>query len=348
MKREQSHYLRLVTMLPAGRLSMAADAQEARRDASHWYIRLREEDGDPAVKAELDEWLRSDPLHREAWSSMYGTMQTANRAPADWKIPGNAAHRRKSGRDVRGVSVGQRRPTKRIVAGAVAAACAFVLALPTISLNVQADHLTPAGQVERIALADGSVVELGPDSAIAVKYDQQGRTVRLLSGQAMFDVTHDPSKPFRVKAGDVTTTVLGTRFDVRMIGETTSVSVNRGHVRVEDTGATPVGEHDLLVGDWVRIAGDHASKTGKIAPQLIGGWRQGEVLAENRTIESVIDEIRPWYRGRIIVADSKLAARPVTGIYNVRDPEQALSMIITPYGGRITRITPWLMIVMGL
>lgn len=326
---------------------MAADGQEARRDASHWYIRLREEDDDPAVRAEFDIWLHADPLHRDAWSSMYDTMQTANRAPADWKTPVNTSQRRRSSRSTTGATASKRRPTKRIVAGAVAAACAFVLALPSITLHLQADHLTPAGQTERLTLADGSIVELGPDSAIAVSYDQKGRTVRLLSGQAMFDVAHDPSKPFRVRAGDVTTTVLGTRFDVRMIGGMTSVSVNRGHVRVQDAGATPVSEHDLLAGDWVRISGDHNDTAGKIAPQLVGGWRQGEVLAENQTIGSVIDEIRPWYRGQIIVADGKLAKRPVTGIYNVRDPEQALSMIITPYGGRITRITPWLMIVRG-
>lgn len=328
--------------------AMALDGAEARRDASHWYVRLREEEHDEALKAEFSDWLCADALHGEAWTDMCETMEVAGRAPAGWRsysLPGNG--QRRGRRSARRRSPEQRRRGIQIAAGAVAAACAIVLALPIVSLHLRADHITGAGHVEQVRLADGSMVQVGPDSAIAVDYSDRGRVVCLLSGQALFDVTHDPSRPFRVEAGQVTTTVLGTKFDVRMLGDTTSVAVARGHVRVEDPGHVPATTHDLLPGDWVRIDGAHHDETGKLAPQLVGGWGQGEALAENRTIGSVVDEIRPWFGGRIVLNDARLAGRRVTGIYNVKDPEKALEMIVRPYGGHITRITPWLLIVSG-
>jgi len=330
---------------------VAADETEARRDASHWYVRLREDGDDTAVKAEFAAWLQADPLHAEAWESMTATMAAAARARADlrgYSREGQAMPPRSASRRDRRVPP-RRRSRFRMAVAATAAACAVAVAvaLPSVSLRLRSDHITGAGEIERVRLADGSTVQLGPGSAIAVDYDGAGRTVRLLAGQAMFDVTRDPSRPFRVAAGDVTTTVLGTRFDVRMIGEATSVSVNRGHVQVEDAGAAPPTRRDLRAGDWVRIDAHHAMLAGSIAPELVGSWRQANVLAENRTIASVIEEMRPWYGGRIVVTDAALAARPVTGIYNLRDPAQALAMIVKPYGGRITRITPWLLIVSG-
>jgi transmembrane sensor len=323
---------------------MATDPQEARREATHWHVRLREEEGDAEVTAAFARWLEASPLHRTAWKSMCGTMGAMAQAPAEWwtAIPsGQTGGQRRS-------PVAARTPVKRGRAGwiaAAAAACIFALLLPTIGLRLQADFVTRAGTVEQVRLADGSIVQIGPDSAIAVEYGDAGRTVRLLSGQALFDVRHDPAHPFRVKAGDVTTTVLGTRFDVRMLGGTTSIAVAQGHVQVADAAGGATATHDLLAGDWVRIGSDHAAETGNLMPDLVGGWQKGEALAENRTIGSVIDEIRPWFAGRIFVSDPALAARRVTGIYDVKDPERALDMIVRPYGGRITHVTPWILIV---
>lgn len=344
MSRRRLSHLRLAAIAGHGLSFVAADEREARRDASHWYVRLREEKGDEAVKAAFAAWLRADPRHAQAWASMWETMEAVGRAPPElrsYPMPGQPRRQRSSGR-IAGVS-GVRRPQARIAVASMAAAGAFLLALPTVSLHLRADNITSSGQVEQIRLADGSTVQLGPDSAVAIDYDGQDRKVRLLTGQALFDVTPNPTRPFRVVAGGVTTTVLGTSFDVRMIGGATSVAVRRGHVRVD----APPSSHDLHAGDWVQMDARHVTQTGVVTPELVGGWSNGEVLAEKRSIASVIEEIRPWYGGKIMVTDAELASRPVTGIYNLKDPAQALSMIVKPYGGRVRRITPWLLVVSG-
>ncbi|MGC4251621.1 MAG: FecR domain-containing protein [Sphingobium sp.] len=295
---------------------------------------------DEDLKAGFADWLRADPLHAEAWQSMCGTMDAVHRAPPELRSYTMPAPARRRGWFRRaGAVAGGRKRRARVAGAAIAAAGAFALALPSVSLRLRADHLTGAARIEQVRLADGSTVQLGPDSALAIDYGGGKRTVRLLSGQAMFDVVPDSNRPFIVAAGEVTTTVLGTSFDVRMIGEGTSVAVSRGRVRVEDAGARPATVHDLRAGDWLGIDAAHRARTGRTPPQLVGAWLRGDVLAENRSIADVIDEIRPWYAGRIIVTDTRLAARPVTGIYRLDDPEKALAMIIQPYGGRFLILT---------
>uniref|UniRef100_UPI001C302E07 FecR family protein n=1 Tax=Stenotrophomonas sp. GbtcB23 TaxID=2824768 RepID=UPI001C302E07 len=75
---------------------------------------------------------------------------------------------------------------------------------------------TAIGELQRIDLADGSVVTLGPDSAIAHTFTQEFRHIELLQGMAFFSVAPDKVRPFRVQAEGLIATVLGTAFDVNI------------------------------------------------------------------------------------------------------------------------------------
>src|SRR5690606_10548060 len=63
-------------------------------------------------------------------------------------------------------------------------------------------YRTKVGDQEKITLADGSIVTLNTASRIEARMNGQERTVRLLEGEAFFEVAHDASRPFRVYAGD--------------------------------------------------------------------------------------------------------------------------------------------------
>lgn len=319
---------------------MTGDARTPERAAAEWLIALREDPDDAELRARFAIWRDADPRHGEAWAEMGETARLIAMAAPERRtreMPAPAPVRRHDRRR----SVARPRRLLKPVMAAVAAACLALIAAPMISLRLSADHISGVGQVETIRLADGSSVELGPDSAIAVDYSADERGIRLIAGQALFEVLSDSARPFRVTTGEVTTTVLGTGFEVRMIGESTSVAVRHGRVRVEDgTDARELGP-----GDWVRIVPGTAALTGSEAPELVGGWRSGRVPVRNRPIAEAIDEMRPWYGGRIMLADSGLGAKLVTGTYDFRDPKRSLDLIVAPYGGRVIRVTPWLMIV---
>lgn len=325
---------------------MTTDAGTPEHAAAEWFIALRENPDDAELRARFADWRDADPRHATAWAGMEETARMIAAAPAErrsYDLPAPAARATPPWRRGRGRRAAHPRRVLRGVVTAAAVACLALIAAPTLVLRMSADHVSGAGQVETIRLADGSTVALGPDSAIAVDYGAEGRNIRLLAGRAMFEVRRDPARPFSVAAREVTATVLGTGFEVRMIGEDTGVAVRTGRVRVE-AGAEI---RELGAGDWARVGPDMTMQGGVETAALVGEWRSGRIALRNQPIAEAIDEIRPWYGGRIILADRALGRKLVSGAYDVRDPQRGLELVVAPYGGQVTRITPWLMIVTG-
>jgi transmembrane sensor len=294
-------------------------------EASEWLVRLRETPGDMQAQRQFARWHDAHPDHARAWSEMQALFAMIGQVPR--------------------TAPQVRRRTVAVWAGALAlAACLALAVAPGLLLRLRADHITGTAEVAPIALSDGSTLRLGPDSAVRVAYDQGNRTVHLLRGQAWFDVVHDPARPFRVVAGDTTVTDVGTAFDVRMIGSDTIVDVGRGRVAVRGPGAAP---REFGAGEWARIDPARPMRTGTQAADLAGTWQSGEMLVRGRTVAEAIEELRPWYAGRIVLANQVVGQANVTGIYRLNDPAEALRGLVEPHGGRVIRISPWLMIVVG-
>jgi transmembrane sensor len=84
-------------------------------------------------------------------------------------------------------------------------------------------------------LPDGSGVTLKEGSRLTYKQSFNDNREVTLSGEAFFEVKRDPGKPFRVQAGKVTTTVLGTAFNINASqSDKITVTVTRGKVVVGD------------------------------------------------------------------------------------------------------------------
>jgi transmembrane sensor len=92
-----------------------------------------------------------------------------------------------------------------------------------------------------IALPDGSAISLAPGSRIgyAQNFDSTDNRDVYLSGEAFFEVTKNPDRPFRVFANEIVTKVLGTSFTVRSFENDTTiqVSVRTGKVTVYSQAA---------------------------------------------------------------------------------------------------------------
>lgn len=317
----------------------------AEQQAADWLILLREEPESASLQGRFETWLDDDPLHACAWVAVSESFETIFEvgpeldgqwrevAIAPLRAPRRRWRQRSPGR------LAAIRPG-RLVVGAVAAALALWFA-PAAVLHLQSDYVTGPGELRGVTLADGSTVNLGPGSALAVSYSDKARSVRLLAGEAWFDVVHNPAAPFRVIAGDVRTTVLGTSFDVRRVGSATAVSLKRGRVRVTTEGTA----RDLSPGQWVRIDEAHRVEAGADDPALLGAWQGGAIIARNRRVAEVIDELRPWFGGRIVLLNRALGGSRIDGVFNAREPESALAAMVARAGGKVQRITPWIILI---
>ena len=301
--------------------------EKARTEATRWLILLQEQPDDHALDAAFHAWLAAGPGNAAAWAE--------TRALGDliaWSPPRHRHHwMRKPRRGPR---------TMIAAAAALAIAAAIVIALiPNLLLRVTADHATGTAQVRAVALPDGSVAQLAPDSAIDVDYTGGSREIRLLAGAVFFEVERDAARPFTVFADGVETTVLGTAFDVRLSDDGASVAVQRGAVRVERGGHS----EQLGPGDWIRAATSGMAR-GTAPPDEAGAWVRGELVARDQPVAEVVDELRDYFRGAILVTDGVLAAERVTGLYDLGDPAQTLRAIAMTHGATVRQISPWLLI----
>lgn len=305
-------------------------------EAARWLVALKEAPRDGALGARFAQWLVADPAHGDAWDKTCATYEKLGLVlPVlrdQWRMPPRP-------RSVKPpLSL---RAMAGWMATAALAAGLLLLVLPSLVLRVQADQLTTSGQTREMVLSDGSRVRLGPESALALDDGDGRRGVRLLKGRAFFDVAPDPGRPFRVRVEGVDVTVLGTAFEVALTRTDTKIAVAHGLVRVE----RGVAREDLSAGQQAIAVPGGALVRSTVAPDGIAAWRDRRIDVHNRRIVDVVEDLRPWYGGQILLVGGKISERRVSGSYNVADPLQALAALVGPHGGTIRRITPWLVVV---
>ncbi len=331
-------------------ISSKETSEKANQEALGWLIALQEDPDDEDVQARFDTWLKSGRGNQQAWAEaqhVWNVLGDAKNAPAmPTAAPKAGAGSRSNASPLQATSGsrGRSRPFVWAAAG-VAAVCLTILFQPAINIWLRADYSTSTAQVRDIRLEDGSIVHLGADSAIEVSFEPAARRVRLLSGEAYFEVEPNPARPFQVEAKNVETTVLGTAFNVQMMSNGVAVAVNHGRVGVEAPQVQQGLEDPLGAGDWVRVDwGGHVER-GNDEPELVGGWRRGMLVVKDRPIVEVVDEIRRHYSGTIVMPETELGRQRVTGVYDLRNPVEALRAVAQVHGANARRISPWMTVI---
>jgi transmembrane sensor len=297
--------------------------------AQDWFLHMREAPADARLRAGLAAWLLEDPAHAAAYRKVEHVWRLGGAVtPVARLVSRPDAPRRRW----RGGSAG-------LAAAAVLAA--LLVLLPALQLRLAADYRTGTGEVREVTLADGSVVALAADSAIAVHFNDRERAIRLLAGEAYFEVAPDPRRNFRVDADGLTIADIGTAFDVRLGGNQVSVAVASGLVVVRGFGRK---EEQLPAGTSL-VTGDHTHLHQAVAPERVAGWRTGRFAADGATVAEVVDELRRYHHGMIILAGDALARRKVTGIYSLDEPVQALETLVSPFNGQVHQLTPYVLII---
>jgi transmembrane sensor len=205
------------------------------------------------------------------------------------------------------------------------------------SLAPERRYATAVGHTNTITLSDGSRIILGPQSRITVLggYLASGREVEL-TGEAFFDVRHNPAMPFRVRVGSAVIEDIGTTFDVRADGTgEVQVVVASGSVSLQDT--TQRHQSAML------RAGDRGTLVRGAAPQVQHGadtaldlaWTQGRIRFDNAPVSRVQAELRRWYGIELQMADSALAARHVTASFSTEPGDQVVKIIALTLGATV-------------
>jgi transmembrane sensor len=176
----------------------------------------------------------------------------------------------------------------------------------------------PRGERARFRLSDGTEVLLGPGSTLRhpSTFGSASREVTL-EGEAYFTVEHDERRPFRVRAGNLIATDLGTEFLVRAYPEVVGarVVVRSGTVAVRSVQASDsVGPGRVVrPGELGRIGADGVSRVEPADTAAYFAWTTGTLVFDGTPLREALPQLSRWYDLDFRLADSSLAGIPLSG-----------------------------------
>lgn len=191
-------------------------------------------------------------------------------------------------------------------------------------------YRTELGEQRSISLEDGSVITLNTLSEVHVRFTTEARRVTLSKGEALFDVAKDPSRPFRVDAGPMQFTAVGTRFNLYRQATQTVLTVVEGRVAVEPIQApagrdrpAPTAPLVASAGEQVAVANDSVLVNRESVPEVEAStaWTQRKLVFNDSPLATVAEEFNRYNRRRLVIDDQELGSRLITGVFNAHDTE---------------------------
>ena len=337
--------------------------------AGEWFVANDDGPLDARDSVALATWMKASPIHVEDFLGVSVIARDLREVGADpeCSIERVIASARadddmpiqplwpRVGAPGRGIS------SRRWLTVPVAMAASVVLSLVLFLLwNVRpiAPVSTPGGTTalhfetrhgEQLSrrLMDNSVVHLNTDSAVTIRYGKTERLATLTSGQADFEVAHDPERAFRVFAGSAEVIAVGTKFDVRLEHDSTVVTVVEGRVAV---GPSPVlerfGTHSsqnhshpfvqLGADQQIRVAeGEWPPMPANVDAQRTTAWLHRQIVFDQEPLERVAAEFNRYAPKPIEIATPALGNLQISGVFATDDTEAFIAFLRSLKGVRV-------------
>jgi transmembrane sensor len=330
------------------------------QQAVEWHLANRS-GLDRVQAAQFGEWLKASPLHVEEYLALaqLGSDLQAARAPHgapmgmpagelealierarsspepdDTVIPFPAAARHAP----------VRTRTFGIAASALLALIGGMIAL-AIWMPASATLHRASGHGQRLSerLPDQSLMTLDADTVADVRYTLGERHIELRQGQGLFEVAHNRLRPFRVQAGGVVVTAVGTRFDVQRVDNVAIVTVVEGRVRVTPASGTvaagSLAQLEVGAGQRLRIVdGKLVGKPRTINPSQSIAWLDGRLECDEVPLAEVAAEVSRYAAKPVVVMGPALRALPISGGFAVHDLDAFLAFVGSLEGTQV-RVT---------
>ncbi|PSL49725.1 FecR family protein [Chitinophaga niastensis] len=173
-------------------------------------------------------------------------------------------------------------------------------------------------KIQLFTMPDGSEVWLNAHTAVAYnhQYNQADREL-WLNGEGYFKVVADDQRPFKVHAGQLTSTVLGTEFNISTSNKddgSIQISLIQGKIAVsiKDT-FTKV----LSPGQMLQYTNGQTPVLQPFSQQEVLDWKSGKIYFENTTLADALTKLQQRYGCSITLADKSLAGKKVSGEFKM-------------------------------
>lgn len=213
----------------------------------------------------------------------------------------------------------RKKPYRWMVAASVAVLALLgsylFFALPVAEAKIIVTNTYPQ-DIRLIRLPDGSRVWVNENTEISYPSAFVGDTREVkLTGEAFFEVVKNPDKPFIITSGTVSTTVLGTSFNISAYaGRPTEIRVRSGKVKVQSRSSTLLLEKgNAAVAHW-----DGGTLEKKIIENAEPQWKKALLDIDGLTLEAIIAKIQTVHKLQVVYASEDLRKLKVKGTLDTR------------------------------
>ncbi|GEP94753.1 FecR family protein [Chitinophaga cymbidii] len=225
--------------------------------------------------------------------------------------------------------------TRRILRIAAAAVALPLLAWASYNIychlvdSGMKEYHTAYGEIRQVMLPDSSIVYLNANSTLRIPAEwktEESRTV-WLEGEAYFEITKKPgagNAQFIVHTDKIDVAVLGTKFNVNMLGSRTTVSLKEGKVQLTAREEIADGRKVYMMkpGDEVLVEKDRAQIREAVNTDLIADWRNHRYHFDNTSMEEISSLILSKFGYEVVIKDPEILQRRISGDLYAEDISQ--------------------------
>lgn len=306
------------------------DIVQLREQAQQWRQRWQADPSREQAAAYL-RWLRRSPQHVRAMLEAELFMRRLSRLKLrdQRSAPSNVVRLPMAASLPRPAS---RPPARSWRASVMAAACGLLAVSTIVLLAVGAAPLrtlsTGPGEWLQQRLIEGSSVKLGPNTALQLRLAEDRREVKLLRGEAYFDVARDARRPFVVLTPVGEVRVLGTSFGMQMREGTVLVAVRKGRVAVQPlrpgNAAAQSPATELRANDRARLTQAGLARLAPLPADEVLAWAEQRFVARNLSFAQIVEELNRRHHQQIVIHDQDLARTHVAYLEVALDRPEAL------------------------
>ncbi len=313
--------------------------------AAYWMVQLASDEMTAEMHDELHAWREADARHEQAYQEarlLWGQLDDNADLLAEST---GGAEEIAAIYNIRPTASRLRKPAWGWLVAAVLLVCVVGAAqIGFFGGTLKTERYeTSTAEVRELRLADKSVITLGGQSSLSVRFTGETREVTLDGGEAFFDVAKDPNHPFIVLVGEQKIRVVGTSFAVRQGRSYINIDVKDGAVEVGSATDSLQQESRAVVlsaGQGVKAEDSQLSQVYAINSEDIASWRRGRFMYTNETLGEVVSDINRYYEGQIVLANEDLATIRVNTSFRADQTERALHNMAQALGLLVERTTP--------
>ncbi len=291
------------------------DLQAMPTTASEWFAARQRGRANASFEQEFEIWLATSPEHQRQFALCEIAWDLSRRLDTErLKQPSPDA------------STHTTAPRRRLAftIGLAASLCIAVVALWLVKSSSSpraVRYATGAGEQRIVSLADGSEITLNTRTELEATIARGRREVVLKSGEAYFEVAHDPSRPFFVLTSLGQVRVVGTRFVVYVRPHSLDISTEQGLVQVI-SASLPESTATVFV-----LPGESAVVTAPdVRPRIrpadlkrITNWRHQRLEFDDVPLAELLEEFSRYTPVPLQAVNAETGALRVSGVFHIGD-----------------------------